>query len=196
MTPERVTTIYAELDTLAVTLEQRPELGSVYLLERLMECRRKQDRISEILVLINRELSVTRCAARTLRASIDVIGRSKDTILLRAELQPYVDDEDTLKYLLASVRLRRENLRATSSDIRVMVNVVDQLRKLGEVQPPPEKPQHQMTFREVTQQSGEMNMDESEWPEPVPPKPPKVSKKKVPVVPAMVDEAVDLDKIF
>lgn len=187
MTPAMVGEIYEELNQLSVPLIQSPELGLGYYRERLVECRQKQDRISEILVRINRELSVARGGARALRLSVEIAGRGKQAGALRTELEPFLDTEDTLKYLLAAARLRRENLRATSSDIRLMVNVIEQQLKLGEIQPP--KTKHKevdvpLPFTEPT----ELSMD-SEWPEPAA----KVNNRKRPTV---IDDDVDVNNIF
>lgn len=192
MTPAQVTQIYQELETLAVPLKQDPQLGLQYLRECLMECRRKQDRISELLVQVNRDVSDVRGNVRAFRASVDVARGAPELPALKADLAMWVAREDHLKYLLISVRLRRENLRATSADIRLMVSVIEQQLKLGEVQPP--KP----PLREVNEVlpfmvdgPQELSLD-SEWPPPDEALPKKVRKKQ----PAVVDDEIDIEQIF
>lgn len=203
MTHETVQAIYRELDSLSVNLKQSPELGLMYYRERLLECRQKQDRISEILVLINRELSVARSSARALTASVEVVGQGEAASMVRRELkrelQPFTDTEDILKYLLSAARLRRENLRATSSDIRLMVNIIEQQLKLGEVQPPKESSRRQpqdvpLPFdggspAEVSFDATPPDLGESEWPD-------VSGMGKVKKQPKVHDETLDLDRIF
>lgn len=183
--------VYQELDLLSVALEMTPELGPTHLREKLLECRRKQDRISKVLVDVNREFSSARARVRALQALVDVARGNSDSPTLKAELRGARDVEDQLRYCERAVRLRRENLRATSSDIRLLVNVIEQQIKLGEVQPPPKagpREVNEVLPFMVDDAPREMSFD-SEWPDV-----PAVKKKTK--QPTLIDDTVDVEGIF
>lgn len=136
MIKEEVDRIYRELEAMVVPLDQTSERGPVYLKERLLVCRRMQDRVSGMLLKINQEFSRLKILCRALRASVALAGAGVQAPALREELRTAEDDYDEVRYLAEAVEVKRANLRQTGSDIRLLAGIMAEGMRLGEVQPP------------------------------------------------------------
>jgi hypothetical protein len=61
MTKDERQAIYQEIEGLSIRLEtQAPEMGPRYYVERMQDCRRAQDRVVDLCVRVNREMSRAR----------------------------------------------------------------------------------------------------------------------------------------
>ncbi len=125
MTPEEISQIYDQLTELEIRLEQKPELGTDYLKDKLLECRQKQNTVTDLIVRINRAYSAARQAVRAQEAAVRVAGVSQRGAELRDELGKMHDERDALKYLIEALNVRRANLGRTSSDIRLMNGIIE-----------------------------------------------------------------------
>ena len=125
MNQQEISQIYQDLDTLEVRLEQTPELGVEYLRDRLLECRVKQNTVTELIVRVNRAYSSVRQQLRAQEAALRHAGTTEQAIRLRVEHDGMADENDSLKLLLEALSVRRGNLARTSSDIRLLEKIVN-----------------------------------------------------------------------
>jgi len=103
-----------------------------------VDCRTKQDRVTDLLLRVNRERSGVRTAIRNLKAQIEVIGNDSEHASLpqlKTDLRSYEDQEDEFRYLTEVITAKQSNLRMTSSDIRLLCSVVEHQIRLGEITP-------------------------------------------------------------
>ncbi len=149
MTKEEISQIYDQLTELEIQLIQTPELGTEYLRDKLLECRQKQNTVTELIVRVNRAYSAARQAVRAQETACRVAGVSQRGVELRDELATMLDERDALKYLIEALNVRRANLGRTSSDIRLMNGIIEtelnnanagQQRKNKPAPPPPPEP--------------------------------------------------------
>lgn len=140
MTPQEISQIYEELERLEIKLEQAAVLGTEYLTDKLLECRQKQNTVTDIIVKTNRAYSGARMAVRAQEAAVRVAGMSARGAELRDELSKMLDERDSLKYLLEALSVRRANLGRTSSDIRLMANIIEAERAPGRANAGQERP--------------------------------------------------------
>lgn len=140
MTPQEIGAIYDQLDHLMIKLEQVAELGTEYLKTKLLECRQKQNTVTDLIVRCNRQYSAARMAVRAQEAACRVAGMSPRGAELRDELSKMLDERDSLKYLLEALSVRRANLGRTSSDIRLMAGIIEQESRPGNASAGQERP--------------------------------------------------------
>lgn len=140
MTPQEIGAIYDQLDHLMIKLEQVAELGTEYLKTKLLECRQKQNTVTDLIVRCNRSYSAARMAVRAQEAACRVAGMSPRGAELRDELSKMLDERDSLKYLLEALSVRRANLGRTSSDIRLMAGIIEQESRPGNASAGQERP--------------------------------------------------------
>lgn len=140
MTPEAISQTYEMLERLEIKLEQTPELGTEYLKDKLLECRQKQNTVTDLIVKTNRAYSGARMAVRAQESAVRVAGQSQRGPELRDELLKMLDERDALKYLLEALNVRRANLGRTSSDIRLMAGIIEQESRPGVASAGPERP--------------------------------------------------------
>ncbi len=143
MLQDRVLQIYMELETLAVPLQQDPQLGLNYLRERMIVCRSMQDRVSNILMEVNRDFGRIRQAVRSQKAVLNLTNEANLQRPVRDRLDEFENEEDNLRYLMEAVKAKSSNLRMTSSDIRLLYGIVEQQIRLGEIQPGRHRPTQQ-----------------------------------------------------
>lgn len=140
MRQDRLTQIYQELLTMSVGLDQAPQLGLQYLSEKMYECRRKQDQVSDLLVEVNRDWSRVKHATRiqkTLVLTLRATNRAGELEVANRDLDGLEGEEDELRILIEAVKAKSSNLRMTSSDIRLLSANTEQLMKMGPVTPSP-----------------------------------------------------------
>jgi hypothetical protein len=132
-----VRSLYQELQAMTVSMDHATERGPQYLLTQLQECRRKADRVSQILILLSQERSNLLRARRATMAGIKLAGEASQADALRAQLEGLLDSFDEVKGLLEAVRVVRANLRITDSDIRLGAKIMEQQRQMGGSPAPP-----------------------------------------------------------
>ena len=140
VTKEEISQVYQTLETLEIKLEQTPELGTEYLTDRLLECRQKQNTVTDLIVKANRAYSASRQAVRAQEAICRMAGMSERAKEHRDDLAKMLDERDALKYLLEALAVRRANLGRTSSDIRLMAGIIDAERRPGNANAGPQRP--------------------------------------------------------
>lgn len=140
MTPQEISQIYETLERLEIKLEQIPEMGTEYLKDKLLECRQKQNTVTDLIVKTNRAYSGSRMAVRAQEAAVRVAGMSARGAELREQLSTMLDERDSLKYLLEALSVRRANLGRTSSDIRLMAGIIEQESRPGNANAGPQRP--------------------------------------------------------
>jgi hypothetical protein len=134
MTEARITEIYAQMDQARVPLP--PDLpGPGELLEKLREVRRWQDAVISLTTEVMRESAGAKKTIRALQALLTA-GVAGDA---RADLLEAKNRLDDLKGLDQALRVCRNNLKTTESDIRLSSHLIDLQMKLGEVRPPDPK---------------------------------------------------------
>lgn len=136
MTRERVLEIYRELENLVVPVEKDPTLGLTYLREKMVDCRHGQDRIGTLLLEVNRDFSRVRQALRARKTAFTLAKSAGQTQILddlRNQLNQVEDEFDDLRLLQQVIESRASNMKMTSSDIRLLVSVVETQMKLGEI---------------------------------------------------------------
>lgn len=136
MTPERMTEIYRELEGVKVPLDHSSVRGATYLLEKLQECRRHQDRLLTLTSEVERELAAAKREARAWKTALSVAGVSAQVPDLRKRWHAAQDALDDLRGLERSLNYARHNMKTTDSDIRLASGLVDLQFKIGEVRPP------------------------------------------------------------
>lgn len=124
MTPVREEEIYTEIATMVVPLERSPLAGPEYFADRLVDVRRFQDRVCDLLTEVHRDLASAKIALRGARAVAKV---TKDA----TEAEKAQDRYDSLKGLFEVVALRRSNLRQAGSDIRMLVDTLAELLRIA-----------------------------------------------------------------
>lgn len=136
MTKDRQTEIYKELETMRVPLDHSSIRGTTYLLERLQECRRYQDRLLTLTSEVEQALAGAKRLVRATKAALSIAGLSAQAPSLRASSHEAQDTLDDLRGLERSLNYARQNMKTTDSDIRLASGLVDLQFKLGEVRPP------------------------------------------------------------
>lgn len=132
---ETIKQIYDELETLSVPLEKNPQRGLSYLKEKMLECRGKQDRVTDLLARVAQLHPAIRTRVRNLKAAVNAAEGSPEVAELHAELNDAKDQDDEIRMLMEVVKAKKSNLTMTSSDIRLLYSIVEQQLKLGEVTP-------------------------------------------------------------
>lgn len=115
-----------------------------------MDCRRMQDRATDLLLLVNKNHAGARTAVRNLKAQITILEGEEDNLTVggsnnetvmeglrnsKQEMLIYEAQDDELRFLGEVVRSKQSNLKMTSSDIRLLCAVVNDQIRLGEIQP-------------------------------------------------------------
>jgi hypothetical protein len=126
---------YEILEDLKVPLDKSPQRGLAYLRERMIECREKQDRVTDLLAEVRKPYAAIRTQVRNLKASVELAKNTPEIAPLRTALYEWADLDDEVRYLTDVIKAKASNLKMTSSDIRLLYSVVEQQLKLGEVQP-------------------------------------------------------------
>lgn len=145
MTPQEISQVYQELESLEVRLAHVPELGQHYLTDRMVECREKQNRITELFVKTNQAYSAALRAKRAQEKALQQAATSEQSARLRQDLSDLLDEYDSTKLLLEAIRVRRQNLARTSIDIRALSQIVTEQRRLGSVVGGKDKPEDPTT---------------------------------------------------
>lgn len=132
MDDDRIAAIYQTLEQARVPLPPDQQ-GPGVLLEKLREVRRWQDAVIGLSTEVMRETAGTKKLIRALQvlathAAPD--GRAKQ------DLNDAKDRLDDLRSLEQAIRVCRNNLKTTESDIRLCSHLLDLQFKLGEIQPP------------------------------------------------------------
>lgn len=140
MTPERMAEIYGELEQMKVPLDHSANRGPTYLLEKLQECRRHQDRLLTITAEVERELARAKRETRAWKTALQIAGASDQAPNARKKSHAAQDMLDDLRGLERSLHYARHNMKVTDSDIRLSAGLVDLQFKLGEVRPPEDVP--------------------------------------------------------
>lgn len=137
MTSQRISEIYQELEGMRVLLDHSGHRGATYLLEKLQECRRYQDRLLTLTAEVERALSSAKRKVRACKTALAVAGLAAEhRSALHAELAQAQDLLDELRGVQASLNYARQNMRIADSDVRLASGLVDLQHKLGEVRPP------------------------------------------------------------
>lgn len=136
MTKDRQMEIYRELETMRVPLDHSSIRGTTYLLEKLQECRRYQDRLLTLTSEVEQALAGAKRLVRATKAALSIAGLSAQAPSLRASSHEAQDTLDDLRGLERSLNYARQNMKTTDSDIRLASGLVDLQFKLGEVRPP------------------------------------------------------------
>jgi hypothetical protein len=131
-----MTEIYRELETMRVPLDHSSIRGTTYLLEKLQECRRYQDRLLTLTSEVEQALAGAKRMVRATKAALSIAGLSAQAPHLRAQSHEAQDALDDLRGLATSLNYARQNMKVTDSDIRLASGLVDLQFKLGEVRPP------------------------------------------------------------
>ncbi len=146
MKQEQLQQTYQELEQLSqVHIDPATELGPRYLLDKLWECRRNQDRLQMLTATIHRETSGLKKAARSLKAQVAILKRAgpdRAVDLFEAEksLRAAEDALDDLSALEKVMGVARYNLRVTDQDIRLATRLYEaQTRLGGHIPPPPDE---------------------------------------------------------
>lgn len=124
MTPQEISQVYQTLAGLEIQLEHRPERGQEYLTLKLIECREKQNIVTELIVKTNQAYSAVLQARRGQEKALKHAGTSEQGMRLREELAPMLDEYEGLRLLLDALSVRKGNLVRTSSDIRTLSNII------------------------------------------------------------------------
>lgn len=132
MTEARMTEIYALLDKARVPLSPDQQ-GPTELLEQLREVRRWQDAVITVSTEVMRETAGAKKAIRSYQAMLTV-GTADPRV--RESLHDAKDQLDDLRSLEQAIRVCRNNLKTTESDIRLSSHLLDLQIKLGQVTPP------------------------------------------------------------
>jgi hypothetical protein len=114
--------------------------GATYLLEKLQDCRRHQDRLLTLTSEVERELATAKREARAWKTALSVAGASAQLPDLRKKWHAAQDGLDDLRGLERSLNYARHNMKTTDSDIRLASGLVDLQFKIGEVRPPADEP--------------------------------------------------------
>lgn len=137
MNVARVQEIFAGLGEMNVVLDQTPELGLEYFKQRMFDCRRHNDLLTEWLIELNRDMSSARRSLRAAEVSKELARDSSQMKILRDEVRELQGRVEDLRYLEVAIKVKQSNLKQIGSDIRLIVGIVqDGLRYGGgEVQP-------------------------------------------------------------
>jgi len=141
MTQDRVQEIYQEIGTLgSIPLDPSPELGPSYLLGKLQECRRQQDRTQTLMVETHRALSAAKQAKRILIGKRHLYRgqaeKAEERYRVEQELETAENRVDEVQALERVLSVVRGNLKATDSDIRLAARLLDTQLRLGQIMPP------------------------------------------------------------
>lgn len=141
MEQKEISAIYQTLDGLEIRLEQTPELGTEYLRDRLLECREKQNTVTDLIVRVNRAYSAVRQQLRAQETALRHAGTTEQAQRMREDRDAMLDEQDALKLLLDALNVRRGNLARTSSDIRLLDKIIeDKFRSPAPPKPAPVRP--------------------------------------------------------
>ena len=141
MTQAEIQAIYQEIETMSVGLEtQAPELGPLYYLERVQECRRAQDRVTDLTVKVTRALSEALAHLRASNAGVEIAQDLTTLTEFRTAAKLHDAEADDLRLLSKSLEVRRANLRQMASDVRLMCNLMEVQRGIGAPVPAQEAP--------------------------------------------------------
>lgn len=136
MTKDERQAIYQEIEGLSIRLEtQAPEMGPRYYMERMQDCRRAQDRVVDLCVRVNREMSRARMDLRAAQAGVTMAADTATMIEFRDAANRLEAEEMDLRLLYKSLEVRRGNLRGMAQDIRTITKLMDDQRGLGSVAP-------------------------------------------------------------
>lgn len=129
MTADERNTIYDRLQYLqSVDIDHALERGKDYLVERLMDCRRRQDEVGQLAVRVKRALFTAKIARRAAIAASKLSNRPSDLVLHQHAEDAY----DEMKALEESVGVCRTTLRAADSDIRLAATLLGMQIVLGQ----------------------------------------------------------------
>ena len=140
---EQLQQIYQELEQLSqVHIDPAAELGPTYLLNKLWECRRNQDRLQSLTATVHREMSAMKKAVRSQKAQVALLkragpGRELDLYAAETAHRQSEDALDDLQAMEKVLGVARYNLRVTDSDIRLATRLYEAQTRLGANIPPP-----------------------------------------------------------
>jgi hypothetical protein len=121
--------IYERLQALqSVDIDHALERGKDYLVERLMDCRRRQDEVGQLAVRVKRALFAAKIARRAAWAAAKLSSRPGDLVTHQQAEDAY----DEMKALEESVGVCRSTLRVTDSDIRLAATLLGMQIVLGQ----------------------------------------------------------------
>jgi len=128
MKTEEIERVYTRLHELqSVDIDHALERGRDYLIERLMDCRRRQDEAGQIAVRVKRGVFVAKVARRNALAAYRLSKTlADDTVYREAE-----NAWDEMRALEESVSVCRATLRAADSDIRLAAGLLGMQILLG-----------------------------------------------------------------
>lgn len=133
MTEQRISEIYQMLGEARVPLPPDQQ-GPQVLLEKLREVRRWQDAVISLTTEVMRASAGAKKAIRALQGLVSS-GEANSIREYRRELTEAKDQLDDLRSLDQAIRVCRNNLKTTESDIRLCSHLLDLQIKLGEIQP-------------------------------------------------------------
>jgi hypothetical protein len=129
MTADDRDAIYERLQTLQdVDIDHAIERGKDYLIERLMDCRRRQDECGQLAVRVKRAMFAAKVARRRAKSAATLSKASSDDDVHRDAEDQY----DEMKALEESVGVARATLRAADSDIRLAAGLLGMQIVLGQ----------------------------------------------------------------
>lgn len=120
MTDPEIEEAYQKVEDLTVKLAHDASYGPVYLQEKLLEARAKQEDVADLVVKVNKSLSAV-LQEKIAQEAIVRISTSDKVDQERAALVDILGRYGRLKYLLEAVNVRRKNLLRVTQDVRLLL---------------------------------------------------------------------------
>jgi hypothetical protein len=134
MTSEHIAAIYAELKGMSVIAPHTPQMGFSFYAERVAEARIIQDRLGDLIIMVNKDTARVRVATRTLKEIARLQGTTHD-VRTADQLGSLANEADDLKYVAESLAIKAQLIRHSILDIRLVLTIMEAQIKLGEVAP-------------------------------------------------------------
>lgn len=143
MDQARVQAVYQEIETLLAPVKLEPELGATYFRQRLSEADAAYQRTVQLLIETTKALNALKIESRTYRAAIKVDPNSPDGRSLRDNIFEVDERIEDAQGLLIAIRLRKEGLRMSMSNVRLMEKLMAQEAAL------PRSPADERSMRDI-----------------------------------------------